>query len=184
MGASEWSRKVPYQADLVAALRQAREQAYQDGDFYRVEPDARARQMSEAEYVAAEVAAMRASWIEAFGEEDDGDPDDEMARDAWHAAQIVVSDPDSLLASQPFSGTHSVIDMTGVADLPEGGKVAPLPGDELDRWFGTRRPKAAAVERALDEGLSGFERWQGAYVVAYDDGDQPDLIYFFGWSGD
>ena len=30
-----------------------------------------------------------------------------------------------------------------------------LPGDDLDRWFGTRRPNAALVERALGEGLSG-----------------------------
>jgi hypothetical protein len=41
----------------------------------------------------------------------------------------------------------------------------------------------AAVERALCEGLSGFGRWHGAYVVAYA-GDRPDTIYFFGWSGD
>jgi hypothetical protein len=72
MGASEWSRKVPYQADLAAALHQAREEAYRDGAFYRDEQDPRA-----------------------------------------------------------------------------------LPGDDLDRWFGTRRPNAALVERALGEGLSG-----------------------------
>jgi hypothetical protein len=183
MGASEWSRKVPYQADLAAALRQAREDAYREGDFYRAEPDVRARQMSEDEYVAAEVAAMRAELVAVFGEEEAGDPDDEMAREAWHAAQIDVIGPDSLLASQPFSGTHSIIDMTGVAEQPESGKVAPLPGEDLDRWFGTRRPDVAAVERALGEGLSGFERWQGAYVVAYAD-DRPGTILFFGWSGD
>ncbi|MET8150182.1 hypothetical protein ACIBSW_24185 [Actinoplanes sp. NPDC049668] len=132
MGASEWSRKVPYQADLAAALRQARDDAYREGDYYRVEPDPRARRIGEQEYIAAEVAAMRETWVEVFGEENAGDPDDEMARVAWRAAQIEVTGPDSLLASQPFSGTHSVIDMTGVADRPDGGKVAPLPADELD----------------------------------------------------
>ena len=183
MGASQWSRTVPYQADLDAALRQARDEAYREGDFHRVEPDPRARTMSEREYVALEVAAMRASWVEAFGEQDAGEPDDGMARDAWRAAQVDVTGPDSLLASQPFAGTHSVIDMTGVAERPEGGKVAPLPGAELERWFGTRCPDAAAVERALAEGLSGFERWQGAYVIAYA-GERPATIHFFGWSGD
>jgi hypothetical protein len=182
LGASEWSCKVAYQADLEAALRQAREDAYREGDFYRQEPDEDARRMSEEEYVAADVAAMRAGYVAAFGE-DAGDPDDGLARSAWHAAQIEVTGPDSLLASQPFSGTHSVIDMTGVAEHSEDGKVAPLPGEELDHWFGTRRPDGAAVERALDAGLSGFERWHGAYVVAYSH-DQPDSIYFFGWSGD
>lgn len=182
MGASSWSRKVPYQTDIAAALRQAREDAYREDDFYRAAPNLRARRMSEDEYAAAEVAEMRGSMIAAFGE-DVGDPDDDMAREEWRAAQIDVIDPDTLLASQPFSGTHSVIDMTGVANEPEGGKVAPLPDDELDRWFGTRRPDAAAVARALGNGLNGFERWHGAYVVAYD-GDGPDTIYFFGWSGD
>jgi hypothetical protein len=76
-----------------------------------------------------------------------------------------------------------VIDMTGVAPRPEDGMVAPLSDDDLDRWFGTRRPDPASVERALREGLSGFERWHGAYVVAYA-GARPDTIYFFGWSGD
>ena len=182
MGASDWSRDVPYQADVAAALRQAREDAYREGAFFRVEPDPRTRQMSEDEYVAAEFAAMRPGLVEAFGEEGVGEPYDELGI-AWHAAQIDVIDPDSLLASQPFSGTHSVIDRTGVADQPEDGKVAPLPGDDLDKWFGTRRPDAAAVERALRNGLSGFQRWQGAYVIAYA-GDDPDRIYFFGWSGD
>jgi hypothetical protein len=173
VGASEWSHKVPYQADLEAALRQARDEAYREGDFYLEEVDELARRMSEDEYVAA-----------LGGEGDEQyDSDDDMIRDAWHAAQIEVTGPDTLLASQPFSGTHSVIDMTGVADEPAFGKVAPVPDEELDRWCGTRRPDATTVERALREGLSGFGRWQGAYVVAYA-GDEPDLIYFFGWSGD
>jgi len=139
--------------------------------------------MSEEEYVAAEVAAEHASRVAAFGEEDAGEPSDEFARVSWQAAQVVVTDPDTLLESQPFSGTHSVIDMTGVADHPAAGRVAPLPHDDLDKWFGTRRPDVAAVERALGEGLSGFERWHGAYVIAYA-GDRPDTIYFCGWSGD
>ncbi|GAB3512574.1 hypothetical protein [Phytohabitans suffuscus] len=183
MGASAWSRKVPYRTDVAAALRLAREDAYREGDFARDEPNLRARRMSEQEYVDAEIAAMRAVLVDVFGEDKAGDPNDEMARASWHAAQIDVVGPDTLLASQPFSGTHSVIDMTGVAERPEGGSVAPLPDEELDRWFGTRRPDAAAVERALGEGLSGFARWQGAYVVAYA-GDRPDEIYFFGFSGD
>ncbi|MFC4068284.1 hypothetical protein [Actinoplanes subglobosus] len=183
MGASQWNRKVPYQPDVDAALRQARREAYADGDYYRREADPRARQMSEEEYVAAEMAEERAHLVAEFGEEDAGEPDDTFSRDFWRAAQIDVIDPDSLLDSQPYSGTHSIIDMTGVAGSPEGGKVAPLPAADLDKWFGTDRPDAAAVERALDDGLDGFERWHGAYVIAYE-GDRPAWIYFFGWSGD
>jgi hypothetical protein len=182
VGASSWSRKVAYQADIAAALRQAREDAYREGDCYRSDPSPGARTMSEDEFAAASVAEMREGFRDAFGA-DAGDPDDGFAREEWRAAQIDVVDADTLLASQPFSGTHSVIDMTGVAPRPEDGMVAPLSDDDLDRWFGTRRPDPASVERALREGLSGFERWHGAYVVAYA-GARPDTIYFFGWSGD
>jgi hypothetical protein len=183
MGASVWNRRVPYQADITAALRQAREEAYADGDYYLREPDPRARQMSEEEYVALEVGEMRAALVREFGEDGAWDPGDEFARQTWHAAQIDVTGPDTLLAAQPFSGTHSIIDMTGVAEHPDGGKVAPLPDEDLDHWFSTRQPTAAAVEEAFDDGLDGFSRWHGAYVVAYD-GDRPAWIYFFGWSGD
>lgn len=147
------------------------------------QPDVRARQMSEEEHVAAEVASMRAALVAAFGAGQAGDPDEEMVREAWHAAHIDVVGPDTLLASQPWTGTHSVIDMTGVADRPEGGRGAPLPDEELDRWFESGRPDVAAVERVLADGLSGFARWHGTCVVAYA-GDDPELIYFFGWSGD
>jgi hypothetical protein len=170
---------VAYRVDLEAALRQAREDAYAAGDFYRDEPNLVARGMSEEEFVAAAVAEFARD----FGEEEAADMDDGMARTAWRAAQVEVTGPDSLLAAQPFSGTHSVIDMESVADRPDYGVVAPIPERALDRWFGTRRPSAAAVDQALEKGLDGFARWQGAYVIAYA-GEQPDSIYFFGWSGD
>ncbi|MET0417989.1 MAG: hypothetical protein ABW022_18420 [Actinoplanes sp.] len=179
MGASEWNRRVPYQPDIDAALRQAREDAYRDGDYYRTEADTRARQVSEQEYIAAE----RAFIAQEYGEDEAADMDDSQACAVWRAAQVDVTGPDTLLASQPFSGTHSVIDMSGVDDEPGFGVVAPLPGDDLRSWFGTLRPSTAAVERALGEGLSGFARWQGAYTIGYA-GDQPEVIFFFGWSGD
>ncbi|MEU4425500.1 hypothetical protein AB0F81_33170 [Actinoplanes sp. NPDC024001] len=169
MGASSWTSRVPYQDDLEAALQQAREEAYRDGDYYREEPDPRLHGLGEQEYVAV----LRAEYF----------LDPESAREAWQVSQAPVTGPDSLLAAQPDSGAHSVIDMTAVSRRPELGAVAPLPDEDLDRWFSTRRPDAAAVERALRNGLSGFERWSGAYVIAYA-GDRPESIYFFGWSGD
>ncbi|MEV4410832.1 hypothetical protein [Catellatospora sp. NPDC049609] len=174
---------MPYQDDLEAALQRARWDAYDRGAFYRGEPDTRAQSMSEQEYVAWMVAEQRASIVEAFGE-DAWEPDDTMARDSWRCAQIMVCDPDTLLESQPFSGTHSVIDMTGVADEPAPGMVAPVPPEILDEVFGTRRPSDALVAQAVAEyTLDDFGRWHGAYVVAYD-GDVPAAVHFFGHSGD
>lgn len=183
MGASAWSWQVPYQQDLGGALQQARREAYARGSFYREEPNRQARSMGEKDYVAWELAEIRKSVVDAFG--DDGwEPDDTMSREAWRAAQIEVTDPDSLLASQPFSGTHSIIDMTGVSATSAPHMVAPVPAEELDELFGTRRPAATAVAEAIENGaLTGLERWHGRYVIGYD-GDVPHAIYFVGYSGD
>lgn len=74
--------------------------------------------------------------------------------------------------------------MTGVAGEPAEGKVAPVTDDVLDQLFGTHQPTVAAVERAIDnDTLTGFARWEGAYVIAYAAG-KPDTIFFIGHSGD
>ncbi|GAB4060942.1 hypothetical protein [Catellatospora paridis] len=174
---------MPYQHDVEAALEQARQDAYDRGDYYRVSPDMQARTMGEEEYVAWEMAALRRSLAEAFGD-DFPDPDDSMARDSWRAAQVEVTGPDSLLDAQIYSGAHSVIDMTGVAPSPEMGMVAPVPHDVLEEVFGTGRPAADAIAAAISRrSLEDFGRWYGAYVVAYD-GEHPESIVFFGHSGD
>jgi hypothetical protein len=121
--------------------------------------------------------------VEELGD-DAWEPGDTETREEWRAAQIEVNDPDSLLASQPFSGTHSIIDMTGVSATSAPHMVAPVPTEELDELFGTRRPAATAVAAAIENGaLAGLERWHGQYVIGYD-GDVPQAIYFVGYSGD
>ncbi|MEU8007488.1 hypothetical protein AB0B66_40550 [Catellatospora sp. NPDC049111] len=183
MGASSWTSRVPYQQDVRAALEVARQNAYDRGDYYRATPNTRARTMSEEEYVAWEMAELRLSLAEAFGD-DAPEGDDTMARDSWRAAQVEVAGPDSLLDAQIYSGAHSVIDMTGVAPSPELGMVAPVPDDDLEEVFGTCRPTADAIAAAIAGGnLEDFGRWYGAYVVAHD-GDVPESIIFFGHSGD
>jgi hypothetical protein len=183
VGASAWSWQVPYQQDLGAALEQARREAYAQGSFYREEPTSRARSMGEEDYVAEELAEMRKRLVEEFGD-DAWEPGDTETREEWRAAQIEVTDPDSLLESQPFSGTHSIIDMTGVSATSAPHMVAPVPAEELDELFGTRRPAATAVAEAIENGaLGGLERWQGRYVIGYD-ADVPQAIYFVGISGD
>ncbi|MBG6136161.1 hypothetical protein [Longispora fulva] len=174
---------MPYQPDVEAALELARRDAYDRGYYYRATPNTQARTMSEEEYVAWEMAELRLSLAEAFGD-DDMECDDTMARDSWRAAQVEVTGPDSLLAAQIYSGAHSVIDMTGVAPSPEPEMVAPVPEDVLEEVFGTRRPTADAIAGAIAAGrLEDFGRWYGAYAVAYD-GEHPESIVFFGHSGD
>ncbi|MET7394052.1 hypothetical protein ABZS66_11205 [Dactylosporangium sp. NPDC005572] len=176
MGASSWTWQVPYEPDIAAALQRARQEAYDQGEFYRQPPNEQAHSMTEEEYVAAELAFMRASMAEAFGY-DVGEPDDGMARLSWYAAHVDVRDPDSLLESQPFSGTHSVIDVTP-------STISPVPDDELLDLFGTPHPSPEAVEAALaDRTLDGHQRDHGRYVVTYTDGTAATIV-FLGYSGD
>lgn len=80
-------------------------------------------------------------------------------------------------------GTHSILDMTSIGPEPGFGVVAPLDDDQLDALFGTLTPTRAQVEaeRGLIEQIR--DRWEGTYVVAYQDG-APSEILFIGVSGD
>lgn len=128
--------------------------------------------MSEEEYVAWGMDQVS------------GGADPDQFRQAWRAAHIVVTGPDSLLASQPESGTHSVIDMTHVADRPGFGAVAPAPAELLHEVFGTTQPTVAAIQNAIEENrIYGFRSWHGMYLIGYRDGE-PDEIFFVGYSGD
>ncbi|MEV6964402.1 hypothetical protein AB0M47_04735 [Hamadaea sp. NPDC051192] len=87
MGSSGWISWTSYQQDIEAALQQVRQDAYNRGEHYRQAPNMQAKTMSEEEYVAWEVAEMRRSWDEAFG--DGKDP-------------VVLTGPDSLLQARSF----------------------------------------------------------------------------------
>jgi len=181
VGASGWQARVAFQADIGAALQQARQRAYDDRSFYRAPSlSDEAGAMSEEEYVAWGIAQTRAL----FPDDDTWEPSGEEYRTEWQAAQVVVTGPDSLLASQPYSGTHSIIDMTHVADEPGYNAVAPASAEYLQEIFGTTQPTTAAVGAAIeDDRIHGFARWHGLYVIGYRDG-QPEAIFFVGYSGD
>jgi hypothetical protein len=172
---------VSYRDDIAAALEEARWDAYRRGDFYRMSSNERARSMGEEEYVAWGIAQTKASVPPELADvEWSGDE----YRDEWRAAQVEVTGPDSLLEAQPFSGTHSVIDMTWVAAEPGHGAVAPAPQEYLMELFGNTQPAVAAVEAAVEaRAVDGFARWQGVYLVGYVQ-SRPAEIFFVGHSGD
>jgi hypothetical protein len=172
VGASSWTVRVPWQADIEAALQVARWETFRAGAFHRESAPPEARAMSEDEYVAWALS--------------DCPPNisDYAYRVEWHAAQIDPIDPDSLLAAQPFSGTHSVIDMTGVAATHNYHQVAPFPDNLLEAMFHTLTPGTDEVARAVADGRIDIgERWHGTYVVGYRAG-RPDTVFFVGSSGD
>jgi hypothetical protein len=171
MGASGWDYRVPYQADIAAALEELRWQVYHDGTYYKKDPDS-TLDMSDEEYRAT---------LPGNGDDDDIGT---FLLEEWRKAKMrpAIDSPDTLMANQPGSGTHSIIDMCdGVSDAPKLFTVSPLTDAELLSCFGTLKPTGEQVGAGAT--LGDRTRWQGAYVISYDD-DTPSEIHFYGFSGD
>ncbi|MCG8349506.1 MAG: hypothetical protein MI924_17205 [Chloroflexales bacterium] len=90
------------------------------------------------------------------------------------------------------SGAHSILDMQGIARMPQEGMIGALSADQLLALFQTTTPSQAEIDQAeqeaardgiwlfdCDEGLRNF----GYSVVMYQDGN-PIAIRFTGMSGD
>lgn len=93
---------------------------------------------------------------------------------------------EALMEANQESGTHSVLDVFGVADAPGWSVAAPLSPEERVRHFGSERPTREQVERSFAEVYRIVQDrgpWTGSYLVVYRD-DAPSEIFFFGASGD
>jgi hypothetical protein len=89
------------------------------------------------------------------------------------------------IRSAGASGTASILDIHSVGEEPEDfqdGVVVPLAVDTLADLFGTEQPTREAILESRDA-LDGFDRGQGLYVVAYEEG-VPSAIFFRGLSYD
>lgn len=174
MGASGWDYSVAYQPDVAVALEQLRREVYARGEYYREEPNP--------------AYALTEEQFKATLPPDDGSGINEFLLEDWRAAQQRPQpvDPDTLLAAQPDSGTHSIIDMcNGRSDEPALFTVSPLTVEQTLDFFGTLTATPDQVEQWLTElDLSTIRaRWQGVYVISYT-GGRPDRIHFAGFSGD
>jgi hypothetical protein len=172
VGASGWYYAVPYQSDIAAALQRLRHKVYERGEYYR----------ASGGYAETSEGELRAKMDP---EQWDSGMNDAILDDwrAWRRRPTPV-DPDTLLASQPHSGTHSIIDIhNGVAPAPTPFTVSPLTDDELLDLVQTTRPTSDQVREQIG-GHGGTRRnWVGTYVVSYLEG-RPHEIHFFGISGD
>jgi hypothetical protein len=175
IGASGWDYFTAYD-DIAGALAALRQRVYDSGEFYREENGGDA-ELTEVEFIAS---------IGGLGDDESGMK--EFMLDEWRqeGRRPQATDPDSLLASQPASGTHSIIDIAdGVSEQPMMFTTAPLTDDELMAAFGTTQPSSDAVRAwAATDSISGVRSsWSGAHVITYLDG-QPHEIAFVGYSGD
>ena len=176
MGASGWSYSVPYQEDIADALEKLRDDVYARGEHYKQDPDP-TRDMTEDEYRATLDLANDPDGIQQFLLEE------------WQQARLrpIPVDADTLIAAQPESGTHSIIDIcNGLSEDPDYFTAAPLTADQTLDLFGTARPSTPQVLHWLTTYDIGKirDRWEGAYLISYSPDGKPEQIHFTGYSGD
>lgn len=107
---------------------------------------------------------------------------------------------DSACDAAAEEGTHSILDIDRVSEIPESCATCPLSVDELVNLFGTDKPTHELIESILikEEELvlweeTGFDiyesfwdtiqRGECRYIVVYD-GEEPTEIFFVGYSFD
>ena len=176
MGATGWTYTTRYQPDINKALQELREEVFAKGEYYKP---------------WEELAKFRA--------ELEAKPKDQLTdwESSWLATPPVAPpNPlpgtiEQLFEHNGESGTHTILDIFGLAEKPEIFRAAPVPDDVLIATFGTTRPtheqlgclEESEANEAWQEFLAYFERWEAFYLVVYKDG-QRDEIYFCGVSGD
>ena len=88
------------------------------------------------------------------------------------------------------NGTHSILDITHISDIPEFCAATPLSKHRYLKFFGTTTPTRAQIEAANDVRVQGerfdegIRRWEAVYVVVHDEAGSPIEYVFVGASGD
>jgi len=192
MGGTGWSYIAPHQDDTEKALQELSQDVFDRGDYERpldaldglndlegaglFSADEQERQEIMAQYsVEALNVLIGRVGLDNLRTE---------LRSLTNAPAL--SSLDNLRALQCLSaeGTDSILDIARVAPEPAFGAIAPVPPGELVRMFGTDKPSQQMIKDAEYSGkLETGPRWQGVYLVAYDDG-KPTTIHFIGSSGD
>ena len=198
MGATGWQYFVPYQADIEAALQRLRDEVFASEEYTPAITVTKAQLDTAFKGVASDWETNLA-----FFESQAGNAKlPQSTRDKFSmlasqlkqlrsgkSAQGTIPMPrtiDELLQSRGESGTHSILDVILVSPTPEFGAVSPLPKSEVGRVFGSEMPTRLQIEKQAKAGaLESYtsKRWQGIYVVAYQDANAVE-IFFAGCSGD
>jgi hypothetical protein len=173
MGASGWNYFVPYQKDLSKALQDLREAVFVRSEYYQCDP----------------------SWKDMTFEDflPPGMDEEETAEFLEEFQRLqALPEPTSietLIEWNGEEGTHSIIDIHGIATMPSFGVAAPLSSEDLMRFFGTNKPTREMIENkkydlsVFLQNELGRSRWQGTYMIVYKK-NEPVEIYFAGYSGD
>jgi hypothetical protein len=181
MGATGWQYTTPYDPDPEVALQRLREETFATGDY--LPPGGifrfpRTRDLPPgiplklrlimAVFRALSALSVAAHWL---------------ARGGRQPGSI-----DELLVMTGENGTHSILDITHTADIPEFGAAIPLSKHRYMKFFGTMTPTRAHVDAALAEPGEGpgegVRRWEAVYFIVHDEAGTPVDYVFLGASGD
>jgi hypothetical protein len=171
MGASGWSYSTPYPPDVGAALRRLRREVLERGDYDKPWEEIWRHHDSILAKPPGRWEAHERQYIRTMRSFPMPDRD------------FVPSSIEELLEHNAESGTHSILDIDGIADEPTSGAATPVPDGGLIRAFGTAQPTAEQVEASGIDFGEGLDRWRAVYFVVYRDG-RPSEIRFEGCSGD
>ena len=100
----------------------------------------------------------------------------------YRGSEMNPSTIEEAFANMGADGTGSILDITGVSELPDFSAVTPLPRETLEELFGTDKPTREMIQTNMDF-YEDIERGQGVYIIAYKDG-RPSEIFFAGYSFD
>jgi len=181
MGATGWQYTTPYDSDPEAALQQLREEVFAKGDYLPLGGILRFPRegafpagvpfpfrliFSALRAIAALSVALH--WL---------------ARGGRQPRTI-----EELLEMAAENGTHSILDITHTADIPEIFAAVPLSKHRRLKYFGTLTPTRAQAEAAFGltaEGPDdGIRRWEAIYFTVHDEDGMPLEYVFVGASGD
>jgi hypothetical protein len=178
MGATGWNYTTAYDPDPDVALERLRQEIFASGDY--LQPGGIMRfphlppgaplplQLMMAALRAIAALSVAAHWI---------------ARGGRQPRSI-----DELLEMTGESGTHSILDITHTADIPEFGAATPLSKHRYLKYFGTTTPTRAQINAASAVPGERFDervrRWEAVYVIVHNESGSPVEYVFAGASGD
>lgn len=190
MGASGWRYEVAWEPDVASALHRLRHEVFAAGAYYREDSDG--GYLDEMLGGGGRSSLSEAEFEATLNPEDEDRGINDALREVWRAAQAGAnhsrpSTPEELLAAQPHSGTHSIIDIAdGVSSTPAWSTASPLTAEQLTTIFGTLTPSTHQVRTWLERHPESElrERWQALYVISYGPDGAPQRLHFAGFSGD
>lgn len=87
-----------------------------------------------------------------------------------------------------LNGTHSILDIDHISDVPEFAAATPLSRRRLLDWFGTTTPTRRQVDEAFESSDLEFDdavrRGEAAFITIHDDDGRPVEYEFLGNTGD